>query len=465
MKQSTYQNYFKDKKITIMGLGLLGRGIKVTAFLAQNGALLTVTDKKSSLALKSSLKKLQKYKNIQYVLGRHDLRNFEKCDMVVKASGVPLDSPYIEHAKNNGIDVVMDASLFARIAKGVRIVGVTGTRGKSMTTSAIYHVLKENEKKLGVKVHAGGNLRGMATLPLLKKVQAGDSVVLELDSWQLQGFGDEKISPEIAVFTSFMPDHMNYYGSTSLTTSKAMKVYFSDKANIFCNQNKSDTLIIRPGMKKFIKANDVKGKRIVADKKNLIGVKLHVLGEHQIENLACAYEVGKLFGISTKDIKKSLSTFPGLEGRMELLRIFRGIKIYNDNNATTPEATIAGLTSVRGSTSNRSHKSKVKSKNIILIAGGNDKGIPLEGLSKAIKRYTKGVYFLPGTGTHKYLREGHFQKNILLVRNLKEAITLAMKEAKKGDIILFSPAFSSFGQYANEYERNDEFVRIVKRLK
>ena len=148
MKKSEYEQYFKGKRITVMGLGLLGRGIQVTQFLAECGAKLTVTDLKSEKELASSVLKLRKYPNIRYVFGKHDLKDFENIDIVVKAAGVPLNSEFINHARDSGVEISMDASLFAKIAKGVRIVGVTGTRGKSMTTSAIYHLLKSNEDKL-----------------------------------------------------------------------------------------------------------------------------------------------------------------------------------------------------------------------------------------------------------------------------------------------------------------------------
>jgi UDP-N-acetylmuramoylalanine--D-glutamate ligase len=444
MKKSDYEKYFKGKRITVMGLGLLGRGIQVTEFLAECGAILTVTDLKTKNELATSLKKLSKYK-IRYVLGKHELKDFENVDIAVKAAGVPLNSEFINHARDNGVEISMDASLFAKIAKGVRIVGVTGTRGKSMTTSAIYHVLKSNEDKLKCKVYVGGNLRGMATLPLLKKVKVSDIVVLELDSWQCQGFGDEKISPEVSVFTSFMPDHMNYYHGD-------MKKYFGDKANIFKYQNKSGALVIRPKMKEWIKKSDTKGKLIVANKKSLAGVKLKVIGEHQMENMSCAYEVAKLFGLKDTIIKKSLATFGGLEGRMQFLREIKGVKIYNDNNATTPEATTAGLEAVGG-------------KRVILIAGGNDKNIPLDGLIKGIKKFTKAVYLIPGNGTDR-LATLCLEKKIpvFLVRNLKHGVHESMHVAKKGDTILFSPAFTSFGLYKNEYERNDEFIKLIKNL-
>ncbi len=454
MKKLEYEKYFKGKRITVMGLGLLGRGIQVTEFLAECGAILTVTDLKTKNELATSLKKLSKY-NIHYVLGKHELEDFENIDIVVKAAGVPLDSPYIAHARKYDAEIAMDASLFAKIAKDVRVVGVTGTRGKSMTTSAIYHVLKSNEDKLKAKVYVGGNLRGMATLPLLKKVKVSDIVVLELDSWQCQGFGDEKISPEVSVFTSFMPDHMNYYHGD-------MKMYFEDKANIFQYQNTSGALVIRPKMKEWIKKSDTEGKLIVANKKSLQGVKLKVIGEHQIENMSCAYEVAKLFGLKDTTIKKSLATFGGLEGRMQFLREIRGIKIYNDNNATTPEATAVGLEAIA---STETKKQKAKSR-IILIAGGNDKNIPLDGLIKGIKKYTKAVYLIPGNGTDRLVALCLEKKiPVFLVRNLKHGVHESMHVAKKGDTILFSPAFSSFGLYKNEYERNDEFIKLVKKLK
>jgi UDP-N-acetylmuramoylalanine--D-glutamate ligase len=192
-----------------MGLGILGRGLGYTKFLAECGANLIVTDLKTKEQLMTSLKALSKYKNIKYTIGEHRLEDFRGRDMIIKAAGVPLDSIYIEEAKKNGIPIEMDVSLFVKSAPKIKVVGVTGTRGKSMTTMLIYHILKDNLKNQ--QIFLGGNIRGVSTLPFLKKVKEGDVLVCELDSWQLQGFGDSKISPDISVFTTFMPDHMNYY--------------------------------------------------------------------------------------------------------------------------------------------------------------------------------------------------------------------------------------------------------------
>src|SRR3989344_3754467 len=219
-----FKSYFKGKKVTVMGLGLLGRGVGDAAFLAECGAEVLVTDLKQKDVLKPSLQKLKKYSKpargragIKYVLGEHRLEDFKNCDMVLKAAGVPIDSPYIKEAKKNKIPVEMSGSLFARLS-GLPIIGVTGTRGKSTVTELIFHILKSS----GKKAILGGNIRGVSNLQLLKKftpprsggARNAEVAVMELDSWQLQGFGESKISPHIAVFSTFYPDHMGYYAGS-----------------------------------------------------------------------------------------------------------------------------------------------------------------------------------------------------------------------------------------------------------
>ncbi len=469
-----YKQQFGSKKITVMGLGLLGRGIGYTKFLAECGADLIVTDLKTKEQLAASLKVLSKFKNIKYMLGEHRLEDFKGRDMIMKAAGVPLDSIYIKEAKKNGIPVEMDVSLFAKTAPEVMVIGVTGTRGKSMTTTLIYEILKANEKFLKRSVYVGGNLRGVATLPLLKKVRGrasmdtarhdsaeSDILVCELDSWQLQGFGEAKLSPSISVFTTFMPDHMNYYKDD-------MEKYFGDKANIFKYQKKDDTLVILPDMKKFIKKEDVKGKLIITDRKEVDAWKFNVKGDHHRNNLACAVKVAEVLGIPEAKIKKVVSKFKGLEGRLEFLKSYKGIKIYNDNNATTPEATIAGIEAlISGS---RTSRNLVKSdftryKKIILICGGADKGLNLDNFVKVVNENCKSVVMIPGTGTERLITNYQLQITNEVGRDLKDIVKSALAQAKKGDIILFSPAFASFGMFNNEYERNDLFIKIIKGLK
>jgi UDP-N-acetylmuramoylalanine--D-glutamate ligase len=379
--------------------------------------------------------------------------------MIIKAGGVPLDSIYIKEAKKNKIPIEMDVSLFIKLAPKIKVIGVTGTRGKSMTTALIYHILKNNTKNHNV--YLGGNMRGVATLPLLKKIKENDILVCELDSWQLQGFGESKISPNISVFTSFMPDHMNYY-------KNSMEKYYSDKANIFRYQQEDDFLIVSKEVKKNIKEK-INSKIVIADKDEVKEYKFIVPGEHQRQNLAYAVEVAKLFNISEAKIKKSVKEFKGVEGRLQLLRIYKGIKIYNDNNATTPEALIAGLKAVSNIvksdfTISGSPTSRNTSRNIVLICGGADKNLPLENLTKAINLYCKFVSFLPGSGTDKFLSSQKLKVESYKAKDLKDAIKNSLGLASRGDVILFSPAFASFGMFNNEYERNDLFIKIIKNL-
>jgi UDP-N-acetylmuramoylalanine--D-glutamate ligase len=477
-----YKQQFKGKKITVMGLGLLGGALNDIIFLIKNGAKVTVTDLKSSIALKTSVEKIKNYElarrqgrlkiknknKVKFVLGEHRIEDFQNANMIIEPGNVPKDGLYLMEAKKNNIPIYVSESLFVKyLPKHVKIIGVTGTRGKSMTVALIYHILNKNIKNC--RVFLGGNVRGVSTLALLDQVKKGDIVVMELDSWALHGMGEIKKSPNISVFTSFMPDHMNYYGSNSLTTSKAMKKYFDDKANIFKYQKENDILIIRPGMKEFIKKSDAKGKFIVVNSKDIIDWKFNVLGSHQRENLACAVEVAKQLNIPISKIKKSVADFKGLEGRMQLLRVYKGIKIYNDNNATTPEATIAGLKAVSnivksdltisGSPTSRN------SRNVVLICGGTDKNLPLENLTKAINLNCKFVSFLPGSGTEKLVSSKKVLVTSKIAKDLKEAVENSLGLASRGDVILFSPAFASFGMFNNEYERNDLFIKIIKNLK
>ncbi|MBU1292291.1 UDP-N-acetylmuramoyl-L-alanine--D-glutamate ligase, partial [Patescibacteria group bacterium] len=370
-----YFSHFQGKKITLMGLGLLGRGLGVARFLIEQGAQLTITDLKTKRELTDSLKKLSKFKGVKYVLGQHRLADFENRDLIIKSAGVPFDSKYIKEAKKNKISIEMDASLFAKLAP-VKIIGITGTRGKSTVTDIVYQILKKHYKK--GDVFLGGNIKGIATLPFLNKVKERDIVVMELDSWQMQGFGDSKISPHIAVFTNFLSDHMNYYRNS-------MNRYFDDKANIFKYQSKDDYLIIsqqanqeiRKRFKSKIKSKIIK----ISDNK----WETKLLGQHNQNNINLAVEVLKILGINKLVIKKELKTYLGMPGRLEFVRTFKEVDYYNDTNSTTPDALMVALNSFN--------------KKVILIAGGNDKELDYKEVVKVIRKKTKAIILIKGTAT------------------------------------------------------------------
>ncbi len=459
-----WKQFFKGKKVTVMGLGLLGRGVGDVAFLAWCGAEVLVTDLKTREQLASSLAQLKRYKNISYTLGGHHLEDFKDCDFVLKAAGVPLESPYIAEARKNGVPIYMSTALFAKFARemGATIVGVTGTRGKSTVTHLIYHALT----KAGKRAHLGGNVQGVSTLALLPKIKKGDVCVLELDSWQLQGFGELHISPDVAVFTNLQDDHLVYYRSTSLHKTRdesltaSRELYFADKANIFKFQKKGDTLIAGPHIAVRIqKERSPIAPLVPAPLPSAI--KLKILGEHNRENAALAAAALCVLGISKSALRKWLKSFKPVAGRLEYLRTVRGIKIYNDNNATTPDATIAALRALSLAPDVVGFKHLVP-QGIVLICGGTDKGLDMSKLVAEIPKHCKAVILLRETGTEKLKKE---LANFTERETLKECVEAAMQIAEKGDIILFSPALASFGKwFKNEYDRSEQFVELVKKL-
>ncbi len=445
-----FKDYFKDKKITVLGLGLLGRGVGDTAFLAECGAELIVTDLKSKEALKESLEKLSGFANIKYTLGEHRMEDFVGRDLILVAPSVPLDSPFVAHGVASGARKVQSAALFAELS-GIPIIGVTGTRGKSTTSQMIHHAL---QFVTGEEILLGGTVRGVSNLQLLRNVKEDSIAVFELDSWQLQGWGWAGMSPHIAVFTNFMEDHMNYYQGD-------MDAYFNDKAHIFLHQEESGVFITTPEV--FERAKEfAKGKRITLGQEVLL-VDSSILpedcllsqpGEHNRLNAALATEALRATGLTDEEIFHGLATFPGVPGRLEYLGEKNGIRIYNDNNATTPQATIQGITAV------------ARGKNVILIAGGSYKEVDPSPLVSVMDEFCKAVVLIPGTGTDKLketvttLRTG-IPIDWNTCPSLAEAVETGLAKGESGDVLLFSPAFASFGMFKNEYERNDEFCRII----
>ncbi len=457
----------------MLGLGLLGRGVNVAKFLADLGVDLTITDLKSAEALAPSLKQLTKFKNIRYVLGGHKLDDFKNCDMVIKSAGVPLDSLYIAEAKKNKIPVEMDASLFAKFTPAT-IVGVTGTRGKSTVTHLLEHILTRAYPK---HVFVGGNVRGMATLPLLKKTKIGDIVILELDSWQLQGFGDAKISPHVSVFTNFLNDHLNYYKGD-------MQKYFDDKANIFKYQNDDEVLVLGEQIARELKSRKSKVEsQILVAKKSLVqkAWKIKIPGEHNRSNIACAILVCQELDVPAKAIKDGVESFLGVPGRLELVRTALGVKYYNDTTATTPDGNKAALEALgtkktRQNFSPRHNFREIKSgkaknlsgreKNIVLIAGGADKNLDYKDMARLVHKTVKGLVLIEGAATEKLLAliPKKTSYPVYIVDSMKNAVDTAREFSKKGDTVLLSPGAASFGVFKNEFDRGDQFVKLVMKF-
>lgn len=444
-----FKEHFYGKKITVMGLGLLGRGVGDAVFLAEAGADVIVTDLKSEEELSESVSKLKEYPNVRFTLGEHRLEDFENRDYILVAAGVPMDSEYLRHAGEAGVPLKQSAAWFVEISK-VPIIGVTGTRGKSTVTHMIHHVLTE---VTGEKILLGGNVRGLSNLQLFNEVKEDSLCVMELDSWQLQGFGWAKISPQVGVFTNFMEDHLNYYEAGGRSREEAMNLYFADKANIFKYQDEGSVFVTTPEV--FEQAKHLPrvtlGQEVVLVDESVIpeDALLAMPGEHNRLNAAIAYEALKAVSLDNESIFAGLASFGGVPGRLEYLGEHNGVKIYNDNNSTIPEATIKGLQAV----------GNIDDKNVILIAGGAYKNIDPTPLAEETKKYCKKIILLQGTGTD-ILKE---MVDAEVVGSMEEAVDAGLAVGESGDVLLFSPGFASFGMFKNEYQRNDEFVRCINK--
>lgn len=426
-----------------MGLGLLGRGVGDARYLAEQGAELIVTDLKSAEELSVSVAELSAFPNITFVLGEHRLEDFRGRDIILKAAGVPRDSVYVEEAKKEGIPIKMSASWFMELS-GISVIGITGTRGKSTVT----HMLEGILAKAGKDVLLGGNVRGVSTLALLDKATPEHTALFELDSWQLQGFGDARMSPGLSIFTTFYPDHLLYYKND-------IDAYLADKANIFLYQRPEDALILGDQMaltvidryeQQIASRISVVGEDLLPQDWNLL-----VPGAHNRYDAALALAAARVLGISDDISRDALESFVGIPGRLELVGLVGGVSFYNDTNSTTPEATIVALHALASETG----------RGIVLIMGGYDKGLEMDNLLSLVSETTKHVSLLAGTGTD---RIASLLPNATVFDTLAEAVADARKHAEPGDTVLFSPAFASFGMFKNEYDRGDQFTAMAQGL-
>src|SRR5437763_7464617 len=215
----------QGKRVLVMGLGLQGSGMASARYAAQQGAIVRVTDMKSAEVLAPSVRALAGLP-IEFILGQHREEDFRWAEIVIRNPGVPRSSPYLQIAQANGAQIEMESALFFLACPG-RIIGITGTRGKTTTTSLIFAILRAS----GAPTLIGGNVAGVETLSLLPQITAETQVVLELSSWQLEGLAPHAISPQIAVMTNVYPDHLDTYNS--------MEDYAEAKANIFRHQDES----------------------------------------------------------------------------------------------------------------------------------------------------------------------------------------------------------------------------------
>jgi len=437
------RSLFAGKRITVMGLGLLGRGLGDTLFLVRCGARVTVTDLKTAEELAPSVKQLEGLP-VTLKLGEHDEADFINADMILRNADVPRSSRFLEIAARNGVPIEMDESLFVKHFHGL-VVGITGTRGKTTTTTLIHRILSAHRSR----VFLAGNIMGCATLPLLERIGPDDAVVLELSSWQLQGFHDAMLSPKAAVFTNVYPDHLNRYAG--------MEDYIGDKKAIFRYQREEDFCLFNgdqeatrvlaeeaPAGRGFFRASDIPP-----------DWKVPLPGRHNRENVAAALGMARRLAVPEAIIRSEVESFQGIEHRLQWLGVKNGIQFINDSTSTTPVAGCAALAAVDG-------------ERILLIAGGADKRLDLSPFAKAAASRASRIALLDGTATSQLYREivnaGGKDKILGRFDDLRRAVEGLYSEARTGDVILLSPGCASFGMFRNEFHRGETFINVVKEI-
>lgn len=428
---------WENKKVLIVGLGLQGGGVGLVKFFAQLGAHVKVTDLKNAEELQDSLEKIKGYK-VDLILGRHVAENFLSADVIFKGPSVSWTLPYLQQAMSRGIPIEMEVSFFVEHCPG-KIIGITGTRGKSTTTMMIYELMKT----AGFSVFLGGNIAGVSTIQLLEQVKKNDWVVLELSSWQLSGFHRKKISPHIAVITNFYPDHLNYY--------QTLAEYWYDKTAIYRYQKKDDILIVNHSLKNRVSPPSA-GRMIYTQAEDFHERLKYLQGFHNAENAAQALAVARVLSIDQNTTYGGLTHFQPLAFRLAKIAEIDAVAIYNDSTSTTPIACQKAIESFCG-------------QDIILILGGNSKKLPIEQLAHVINKSVKKIILLKGAFTDEIQPLLNQQKivNLTLFDDLQIAVNRALAESAAGDVILFSPGATSFAMFRNEFHRGEEFDRLIKR--
>ncbi|MDL2287226.1 UDP-N-acetylmuramoyl-L-alanine--D-glutamate ligase [Eubacteriales bacterium OttesenSCG-928-G02] len=436
-------NYYKNKNIGFIGVGV--SNTPIIKLFAENNISVTVRDKNEIET---------KLDNVSYVLGEDYLRNIKE-DVLFLSPAVRPDLPELTEAKNDGVIITNEMEEFFRHCK-CKTIAVTGSDGKTTTTTLIAMLLE----KSGKKVFLGGNI-GANLFCELDNITNDDYVVCELSSFQLMKMTH---SPNIAIITNISPNHLDWHID--------FNEYKEAKKNILAFQNKNDVCIINADDKfsdEFIKSAKGKiyytsgnkkiqngvyfdenaiyafGKKII-DSKDILLVGVHNKYNY-CQAIAATYNY-----VNCKDILAVASSFGGVKHRCQFIRTFKEVKYYNSSMDSSPTRTIAALNSFN--------------QKVILIAGGYDKKIPLEPLIPVLEDKTKAVFLMGSTADKLELlmRENNYSGSIHRVSSMQEAVNKTTSFAEKGDIILLSPAAASFDMFKNFDERGQIFIDLVNGL-
>ncbi len=427
----------RGKRITVAGLGRFGGGTAVTRWLVEQGAArVLVTDRDPADKLAASVKELDGLP-IEFRLGAHDRRDFTDADLVVASPAIPPRSEFVTAARDAGVPVTTEIRLFIERCPAT-IVAVTGTKGKSTTTTLLHKMLCRK-----FQTWLGGNI-GKSLLADLPKIETHDMVVLELSSFMLDYLRPMKWSPHVAVVTNLSLDHVDWHGSE--------RHYLDAKRVILEFQRRDDYAIINEADEKSITLAEWTPAKV-----EFFGTHarkqfhLSLPGAHNQVNAQAAFAAAHCLGITFAEAQAAVQDFTGLPHRLEFVGDDHGIRFYNDSIATIPDAAIAALDAFPAGS-------------VIQIVGGYDKRIPMAGLCDALAERAKAVLTIGAIGPKlaEFVKDANPDASVIQCADLREAVARARDIATPGDNVLLSPGCASYDQFANFEQRGEAFRQLVK---
>ena len=444
----------RNKRVLVVGLARTG--IATALFCAARGAHVTATDTRAGKELGDPVAVLQKA-GVALELGGHRQELILDADLIIPSPGVPADAPLLQFARSKGVTIWSEIELAYRFLKG-RLIGITGSNGKTTTTSLIEHILRS----AGFSTILAGNI-GTPLISCVEKSSEKTVAVAELSSFQLELI--EKFRPSISVFLNLTPDHLDRHHT--------LESYGAAKARIFQNQGESDSAVLnaddpgttpyapakpqvfwfsrkqRVAQGAFVKESEILFRREGTEEAILKLADIPLAGAHNVENVLAAVAATKLAGAESAAIAKGVRSFAGVEHRLEFVAEIGGVRFYNDSKATNVDATLKALDAFPG--------------RILIILGGKDKGSDYTVLQARLRERAI-LALLIGVAADKIEKQIAGSVAIEQAGTLERAVETAAHAARAGDVVLLAPACASFDQFQNYEHRGRVFKELVHQL-
>lgn len=454
-----FKNELKTMKIACIGAGV--SNIPLIKYLNKLDCDLTLFDNKNYNDLNEDIKSLIDNNVIKAYLGEDSLTNLEGFDIIFRSPSMLPTNPYLEKEKKRGAIITTEVEQVIKYSKA-KIIGVTGSKGKTTTTTIINEILTG----MNYKTYLGGNI-GIPLFDKIDEITENDIVILELSSFQLMSM---EFSPNVAVITNISPDHLDIHGS--------YEEYINAKKYLFKNQKETDLVILNnddsivkdfykeaKGEVKYFGMSPIKDSYVLDNdficyngKKILDTKKFTLKGTHNYINVCAALNAVKEYiNVENDELENIIANINSVHHRLEFVREINSVKWYNDSASTTPDKSLAGINAFDS--------------DIVLIAGGYDKNISYTPLAKPIINKVSKLILFGDTKNKIYdavMEEIKNTKNvktkIYIMDSLEEVIDIAYKVAIPGEVVLFSPASASFDMFKNAYQRGDLFKELVNKL-